>query len=135
MVLIAYLTLCMLGIFMILLSSLYFFKINFLKKISFRNTIRVSNCLDPDHGPNLGRNCLQRLSATTKVAACTKRVKHACAMATRLVFDHMCRYQFSGATLCYVGLCYATACATLRCYIINIEQSRKANMKTNFFES
>ena len=35
---------------------------------SFRNTIRVSNSLDPDQaghfvGPDLGRNCLQRLSA------------------------------------------------------------------------
>ena len=35
---------------------------------SFRNTIRVSNSLDPDQarhfvGPDLGPNCLQRLSA------------------------------------------------------------------------
>ena len=34
----------------------------------FFNTIRVSNSLDPDHaqhfvGPDLGSNCLQRLSA------------------------------------------------------------------------
>ena len=38
------------------------------RKISFRNTIRVSNRLDPDQaqrnvGPDLGPNCLQRLSA------------------------------------------------------------------------
>ena len=36
-------------------------------KNSFRNTIRVSNSLDPDLarqnvGPDLGPNCLQRLS-------------------------------------------------------------------------
>ena len=37
-------------------------------KISFRSTISVSNCLVPDQarrfvGPDLGTNCLQRLSA------------------------------------------------------------------------
>ena len=44
----------------------FVFKFNFLKK-SFRNTIRVSNSLDPDQarqnvGPDLDPNCLQRLS-------------------------------------------------------------------------
>ena len=43
------------------------FKINSLKN-SFRNTISVSNSLDQDQtghfvGPDLGPNCLQRLSA------------------------------------------------------------------------
>ena len=43
-----------------------FFKINCFK-ISFRDTTRVSNCLDPDWDlhfvdPGLGTNCLQRLS-------------------------------------------------------------------------
>ena len=54
---------------MILLSSadFFFFKIHFSKN-SFRYTIRVSNGLDPDQdqhfvGPDLGPNCLQRLSA------------------------------------------------------------------------
>ena len=46
---------------------LIFSNINFLKNY-FRNTIRVSNSLDPDQarrfvGPDLGPNCLQRLSA------------------------------------------------------------------------
>ena len=46
---------------------LTFFKVKFFR-ISFRNTIRVSNCLDPDQdrrsvGPYLDPNCLQRLSA------------------------------------------------------------------------
>ena len=41
---------------------------NNLSKYSFRNTIRVSNRFDPDQvqpfvGPDLGPNCLQRLSA------------------------------------------------------------------------
>ena len=54
-------------------------KINFFKKKSFRNTIRASNSLDPDQarhfvGPDLGPNCLQRLSAETKVATSGKRV-------------------------------------------------------------
>ena len=48
----------------------FFFKINFTKN-SFRNTIRVSNGLDPDQdrhfvGPDLGPNYLQRLSADDK---------------------------------------------------------------------
>ena len=47
-----------------------FFQINFFTN-SFRNTIRVSNSLDPDQdrhnvGPDLGPNCLQRLSADDK---------------------------------------------------------------------
>ena len=46
---------------------LIFLKINFFEKL-FRNTIRVSNSLGPDPaghfvGPDLGPNCLQRLSA------------------------------------------------------------------------
>ena len=46
---------------------------NFLKKItfsenSFWSTIRVSNSLDPDQvSPNLGPNCLIRLSADDKI--------------------------------------------------------------------
>ena len=58
----------MLGNFaLFLLSSADFFsKLNFSKN-SFRNTIKVSNSLDPDQdrpyvGPDLGPNCLQRLS-------------------------------------------------------------------------
>ena len=45
-----------------------FFKIKFLKKNSFQNTIRVLNSLDPDQAScfgtdDLGPNCLQSLSA------------------------------------------------------------------------
>ena len=56
---------------MLLLSSADFFssKLTFLKN-SFRNTIRVSNGLDPDQdrsvGPDLGLNCLQMLSTDHK---------------------------------------------------------------------
>ena len=63
------LNLCMLGNFSCFYCRLRtFFKIHFFKKkIQFRNSIRVSNCLDPDQqghsGPDLGPNCLQRLSA------------------------------------------------------------------------
>ena len=50
---------------------IFFSKLN-LKK-SFRDTIRVSNGLDPDQdrhyvGPDLDPNCLQRLSADDKNA-------------------------------------------------------------------
>ena len=46
---------------------LILFRVNF-SKISFRNTTRVSNGLDPDQAlhfdrPDLGPNCLQGLSA------------------------------------------------------------------------
>ena len=61
------LTLCLMGNFHAFLLSADFFIIYFLKN-SFRNTIRESNCLHPDQarhiaGPDLGANCLQRLSA------------------------------------------------------------------------
>ena len=52
--------------FMLLLLSADFFQNNFC-----RNTIRVPNGLDPDQdrhsvGPDLGPNCLQRLSEDDK---------------------------------------------------------------------
>ena len=48
-------------------GEFFFFESTF-SKISFRNTIRLSNSLDPDQvrhfvGPDLGQNCLQMLSA------------------------------------------------------------------------
>ena len=51
---------------MLLMSSADFF-LNFLKNY-FRNTISMSNSLDPDQGqhsvgPDQGSNCLQRLAA------------------------------------------------------------------------
>ena len=48
-----------------------FSKLTF-SKYSFKNTIRLSNSLDPDQGPALGPNCLQR--QTTKVATSKERV-------------------------------------------------------------
>ena len=60
-------TLCLLGnFFMLFLSKSTF------SKNSFRNTITVSNNLVPDQarhivGPDLGQNCLQRLSAFSKI--------------------------------------------------------------------
>ena len=51
-------------------------------KKSLRNSIRVSNSLDPDQdrhcvGPDLGPNCLQRLSAGNKVDTSMKKL-HSC---------------------------------------------------------
>ena len=68
--------------FLLLLSSADFLKSTFQKQ-SFRNTIRVSNSLDPEQdrhsvGPDLGPNCLQGLSADEKVGGSKERVKHAC---------------------------------------------------------
>ena len=53
-----------------LLSVDFLFKLTFSKK-PFRNTISVSNSLGPDQAepfvvPDLGPNCLQRLSADDK---------------------------------------------------------------------
>ena len=53
---------------MLLLSSTDFVSKLTFSKNYFRNTNRVSNGLDPDQdrhfvGPDLGPNCLQRLSA------------------------------------------------------------------------
>ena len=62
-------TLCMLFIFHSFHPLLKIFsESSFFFKYSFRNTIRVSNSLDPDQArhfvwPDLGPNCLQRLSA------------------------------------------------------------------------
>ena len=82
-------TLGKLGIFfMLLLSSADFFSNLTFSKYSFRNTIRVSNYLDPDQdrhfvGPDLGSNCLQRLSAEDKskhsfdcVLFCSNRLEY-----------------------------------------------------------
>ena len=54
-----------------MLPSADFFQHLIFSKNSFRNTIRVSNGLDPDQdlhvvGPDPGPNCLQRLSADDK---------------------------------------------------------------------
>ena len=63
------LTLCRLGNFSCVLSSVDFFQNHLFFKISFRNTtIRVSNSLDPVQARyfvklDLSLNCLQRLSA------------------------------------------------------------------------
>ena len=67
------LTLCMLGNFACFFSRLwifFFFKLTLSKK-SFRNTMSMSNSLDPDQarqnvGPDLGPNCSQRFSADDK---------------------------------------------------------------------
>ena len=57
----------MLGNFTKVSSAYFFSKLTFAKN-SFGNAIRVSNSLDPDQarhsvGPDLGPNCLRRLSA------------------------------------------------------------------------
>ena len=62
------LTLCLLGNFSCFFVICWFFSKSTFLKNSFRNTIRVSNSLDPDQarhfvGPDLGPNCLQKLSA------------------------------------------------------------------------
>ena len=54
-----------------LFRPLLIFSKSTFSKNSFRNTITVSNSLDPDQdrrsvGPDLGPNCLQRLSADDK---------------------------------------------------------------------
>ena len=59
---------------MLFVVCLFFSKSTFWKN-SFRNTIRVSNSLDRDLdrlsvGPDLGPNCLQRLSADDMLNSC-----------------------------------------------------------------
>ena len=62
---------------MLLLSSAYFFKKNLSGLI--KNTIRVSNSLDPDQdlhyvGPDLGPNCFPRISADGEATGSKERV-------------------------------------------------------------
>ena len=64
------LTLGMLGNFPCFCCLLTFFKINFFKNY-FMNTIRLSNSLDPDLGPN----CFKGYQQTTKVAASKEELK------------------------------------------------------------
>ena len=64
----AVLNFCMLGNFWCFCCRLLTFQNLLFQNKSFRNTIRVSNGLDPDQErhfvcPDLGPNCLQRLSA------------------------------------------------------------------------
>ena len=71
---------------MLLLSSAGLFSKLPLSKYSFRNTIRVSNGFDPDQdcrsvGPDLGPNCLQKISADDKsrrfnVVTDNENIKH-----------------------------------------------------------
>ena len=72
--------LCMLGNFSCFCCvSADFFQNLIFKKYSLRNTIRVSNRLDPDQirhfvSPDLGPNCLLRLSA----GECCYQVNNRC---------------------------------------------------------
>ena len=68
--------------------------------LDFFNTIHVSNTLNPDQarhfvGPDLGPNCLQRLSADNKVALSGKELN------TKQL---TCRYYFLAKTLAKVKL-------------------------------
>ena len=60
--------LCPLGNFSCFFCGLLIFSKSSFSKDSFRITMRVANSLDPDQarhsvGPDLGPNCLQKLSA------------------------------------------------------------------------
>ena len=69
MSLISSLTLFRVGIFFMLYTLSADFDQNLFQKNSFRNTIRVSNSMDPNQdrrnvGPDLDQNCLKRLSGS-----------------------------------------------------------------------
>ena len=72
--------LCMLGNFSCFCCCLLSFSKSTFSKNSFRNTLTVSNGLDPDQDQHsvehdLEPNCLQKLSAEDKVASSMVRVK------------------------------------------------------------
>ena len=77
---ISFLTLCMLGnVSCFCLSSADLFSKLTFSKTSIRSTMTVSNGLDTDQdrrfvGPDLGPNCLQRLSADDKSPNCLQRL-------------------------------------------------------------
>ena len=89
------LTLRILGNFMLLLLS----SVIVFSKISFRNTIRVSNSWDPDQdrhfvGPDLGPNCLQtdflHVHVSWKLTLCTLiRLQTAPLGMSRLIWVHI----------------------------------------------
>ena len=83
----------MLGNFFMRLSSADFFPIN-LSKYSFRNTIKVSNSLDPDQEYILSvliwvQTVCKVYLQTTKVPACKETVRAATKSLT-----HLCRMEF-----------------------------------------
>ena len=62
------------------MSSTDFFSISIFSKDYFRNTMRFSNCFDPDQarhfvGPDLDTNCLQKLSIGDTSGQIVERVK------------------------------------------------------------
>ena len=70
---------CHLLNFLPMMQSVKLLTNQFREKKSFRNTIRVSNSLDPDQarcsvGPDLGPNCLQSYQQMTKVASSGEKV-------------------------------------------------------------
>ena len=78
------------------LSSADFFNVkkNISGTLSEFQTTRVSNSLDTDHdrqnvGPDLGPNCLQRLSAATEVASSkgqySKSLVHICKIGCEII--------------------------------------------------
>ena len=76
---------------MLLLWYADFFSNLTFSKISFRNSIRVSNSLDPDQGqhsvgPDLGPNYLQRFSVGMKFATNRQRLKYYNQMHLKRIF-------------------------------------------------
>ena len=73
---------------MLLWSAADFYQLHYSKNY-FRNIIRVSNSLNPDQdlqsvSPDLGPNCLQKLSDSRRYVATSKvRVK---SMSTRVIY-------------------------------------------------
>ena len=86
---------CPLGNFQSLLSSVEFFQ-NQLFRFFFRNTIWVSNRLDPDQArhvvwPDLGPICLQRFTDDTSSRQCVFEISSKC----RLLMFRIVRPNFN----------------------------------------
>ena len=87
---------------------LIFFKSKFLKN-SFWNTIRVTNSLDQDQahfvGPDLGPNCLQRLSADdTSRQRVNINLMSCCMNIVIFTYASFCvNFRFHDSSICYHG--------------------------------
>ena len=104
------------------ICHLYFSKSAF-SKIPFRNTIRVSNSFDPDQAwhnvePDLGPNCLQRLSADKNNQASQEAHVDWPAIHTRATTQSHALFNFYTLPLkCGGVLCYTFRCLSVRPFV------------------
>ena len=115
------------GQFLMLLLSADFFSKSLFSKSSFRNTISMSNGLDPDQDrPDLGQNCRQMLSAKN-VAISKERFNHACKYIEIMLSHSPAHMSHAGISRLARGLIF---CLSLHLYPCFVNMSNKGSGKS-----